>query len=794
MAFEFDYDKHVISLRQGTYLTKEEKGWDTCKGWKMLCVEEPFNTARNLGNSADDTSVIGLIGEFRRACNILYETACLNKLCEEYHFPPPPSRNNNHYCGATNRRSNNNYKQRPCKFNRKGMVKSHQQNGQNNNTTDNSHDINGKSNEEEEDESSMRRFGSEESTPVSENISYFCGNSEYSTRKQFDNIQNQNRRYTNQHHNVPKEDEQSRPRSRQRTSFYPMKKKNDDQFNNYGQSQDSEHEGFVRYDDSISNQNQSVYKNNKAENILHKKSSSRFQHSSCSDQKPFHLSNTITFYDLDNKYHSRHLNIPSDSDQKSFVTYNPHDPERRPYYKSHSNKHGYNSKQVEEPIIDLSSNSNFERSNNLNQISSPKSSNKSNNRSRKNMQSPRQHQKVNENADFTSFYYKVDDSISSTQSNNGNGNLTATLSHNDIPLSCYRQSNDGSTSYQRRMSHQSSSDGSNSQTSGNTSNTSNTSYSSTHSTHTKNNYPKNNGQNYQQQNHQYKPNYSRKKKYHSNNNNNNNTNGYNNSGNGNFRMNNTTNNSTSIALNCSDSNFQDVTFSTNQGQGGQGHYNSDYNVNSDINGYKAHNSSIGSFKVFNNSGNSSNSWKGSNGHYNTNSKIINGNSNVNNGTKLVNGGNTNRSANSNNSNNNYPRPNFNNHNHSNNHMKYPNNNNHNANSHKSINGSNNKPFDGSNNSNTQTRNFNNNYSNSKNGGNNQINNKRNNRPKNSRGSVKPENKDDGINYHQQCSQEATFQPSQHKKMGQNGQNNNYGKGKQHKKNNSKQNVECQQQQ
>src|SRR4051794_27121977 len=103
MAFEFDYDNHVISLRQGKYLTKVEKGWDTCKGWKMLCVEEPFNTARNLGNSADDFSVNGLREEFRRAYDILYETACLNKLCEEYHFPNPYINNNHYYRNRCNR-------------------------------------------------------------------------------------------------------------------------------------------------------------------------------------------------------------------------------------------------------------------------------------------------------------------------------------------------------------------------------------------------------------------------------------------------------------------------------------------------------------------------------------------------------------------------------------------------------------------------------------------------------------------------------------------------------------------
>ncbi|CAG8511672.1 957_t:CDS:2, partial [Acaulospora colombiana] len=89
-AYEFDYEHNVISLRQGKYLTKEEKGWgETGKGWRLLCVEEPFNTSRNLGNSADDISVQGLREEFRRASKILYEDVSLELCCQQYVFPRP---------------------------------------------------------------------------------------------------------------------------------------------------------------------------------------------------------------------------------------------------------------------------------------------------------------------------------------------------------------------------------------------------------------------------------------------------------------------------------------------------------------------------------------------------------------------------------------------------------------------------------------------------------------------------------------------------------------------------------
>ena len=82
-AYEFDYETQVVSVRHGRYLSKREKGYS-----HMFCVEEPFNVFRNLGNSADDASVLGLRMEFRRAVHILLETANLNLLCAKY-FPAP---------------------------------------------------------------------------------------------------------------------------------------------------------------------------------------------------------------------------------------------------------------------------------------------------------------------------------------------------------------------------------------------------------------------------------------------------------------------------------------------------------------------------------------------------------------------------------------------------------------------------------------------------------------------------------------------------------------------------------
>lgn len=86
-AYEFDYQTQVISIRSGRLLTKAEKGWDKgAESSRLLCIEEPFDTRRNLGNSADDASVKGLQLEFQRAVSILLETrGNLSILCYKYH-------------------------------------------------------------------------------------------------------------------------------------------------------------------------------------------------------------------------------------------------------------------------------------------------------------------------------------------------------------------------------------------------------------------------------------------------------------------------------------------------------------------------------------------------------------------------------------------------------------------------------------------------------------------------------------------------------------------------------------
>ncbi|KAI9676159.1 MAG: hypothetical protein M1817_000904 [Caeruleum heppii] len=88
---EVDYETQVVSVRQGKLISKEEKGWHLMQN-NRLCVEEPFNIGRNLGNTADDTSVRGLHMELRRAFTLIADQVNLAACCEQYVFPPEEER------------------------------------------------------------------------------------------------------------------------------------------------------------------------------------------------------------------------------------------------------------------------------------------------------------------------------------------------------------------------------------------------------------------------------------------------------------------------------------------------------------------------------------------------------------------------------------------------------------------------------------------------------------------------------------------------------------------------------
>ncbi|KAK5003355.1 hypothetical protein LTR28_010268, partial [Elasticomyces elasticus] len=89
---EIDYMSSVISVKEGRVLTREEKGWQynhptQKEGRVFLCVEEPFNTDRNLGNSADNYSFPGIQKEIRRAFDLVAQSQDLEACCEQYEFP-----------------------------------------------------------------------------------------------------------------------------------------------------------------------------------------------------------------------------------------------------------------------------------------------------------------------------------------------------------------------------------------------------------------------------------------------------------------------------------------------------------------------------------------------------------------------------------------------------------------------------------------------------------------------------------------------------------------------------------
>lgn len=92
-GYEIDYNESVISVKEGRLLSRKEKGWDSTnymdkEARSRLCVEEPFNNFRNLGNSADDYAFSGIHQEIRRAFELIAEGNNLAECCEQYVFPP----------------------------------------------------------------------------------------------------------------------------------------------------------------------------------------------------------------------------------------------------------------------------------------------------------------------------------------------------------------------------------------------------------------------------------------------------------------------------------------------------------------------------------------------------------------------------------------------------------------------------------------------------------------------------------------------------------------------------------
>ncbi|KAJ2991591.1 hypothetical protein NUW58_g2461 [Xylaria curta] len=89
-AHEFDYSANVLSVRLGKLTTKNEKKWHLALN-NQLCVEEPFNIHRNLGNTADDTAFRGIHLELRRAFDSIAQ-GNLEECCEQFIYPKEEER------------------------------------------------------------------------------------------------------------------------------------------------------------------------------------------------------------------------------------------------------------------------------------------------------------------------------------------------------------------------------------------------------------------------------------------------------------------------------------------------------------------------------------------------------------------------------------------------------------------------------------------------------------------------------------------------------------------------------
>lgn len=93
-GYEFEYSKYVVSVKEGRPVSRKEKGWDprtdhqVTESRNRLCVEEPFTSNRNLGNSADDYAWHGIHLEIRRAFDLLEDGLKLDECCQQFEFPP----------------------------------------------------------------------------------------------------------------------------------------------------------------------------------------------------------------------------------------------------------------------------------------------------------------------------------------------------------------------------------------------------------------------------------------------------------------------------------------------------------------------------------------------------------------------------------------------------------------------------------------------------------------------------------------------------------------------------------
>ncbi|EPZ32229.1 Nucleotidyltransferase [Rozella allomycis CSF55] len=87
-AYDFPVKEGVVSIREGSVLSKEDKNWTVTNNTKTdkywFCVEDPFEITHNLGRLVDRDTLYDIRGEFMRACKLMNQNASLEDICKEY--------------------------------------------------------------------------------------------------------------------------------------------------------------------------------------------------------------------------------------------------------------------------------------------------------------------------------------------------------------------------------------------------------------------------------------------------------------------------------------------------------------------------------------------------------------------------------------------------------------------------------------------------------------------------------------------------------------------------------------
>jgi DNA polymerase sigma len=76
-AWLHDYQRSVVSVRTGRFLSKDEKEWTRKVGTErhLLCVEDPFEITHDLGRTVDPGTRDTMKKEFARAATLLRDDA-----------------------------------------------------------------------------------------------------------------------------------------------------------------------------------------------------------------------------------------------------------------------------------------------------------------------------------------------------------------------------------------------------------------------------------------------------------------------------------------------------------------------------------------------------------------------------------------------------------------------------------------------------------------------------------------------------------------------------------------------